>query len=123
MEPNTDHDQHQQHQQQPAVRPHTRLRRSRSPLYNYTALWADDLLPRSPHASPDSASSTNQLNPIAVHDSMAADRRRWTRWVCIGFLVCLVVNIVSIVVVAVTFSSDDDLTDNTLLEQFMKQAS
>jgi len=124
MQSNTDHRHHEQHQQQQtAIRPHTRLRRSHSPLYNYTALWAHDLLSRGPHTSHDSSTSTNPLNPIAVSDHMGIDRQRWTRRVCVGFLVCFLVNIFSIVYVTVTLSSVDDVTDSSLLQQFMSQAS
>lgn len=111
----------QQHQQQTAVRPHARLRRSHSPLYNYTVLWANDLLAHGPTASPNSSSSTNRLNPIAVHDHMVVDRRRWTRCVCVGFLVCFLVNVASAVFVFVTINSTDDVTDDALLQQFLRQ--
>jgi len=110
---------HHHHQQQQQQRPHTRLRRSHSPLYNYTALWARDLLPRGPHTTPSSSSSTNPINPIAVHDRMVIDRRHWTRLVCAGFLVCLLVNIASMVYVFVAANSADDV----LFQQFMSQAS
>lgn len=118
MESTTDHGPRQQQQQQTAVRPHADLRRTHSPLYNYTALWARDLLP---HASPDSSSSTNPLNPIAVHDRMAVERRRWTRLVCLGFLVCILANVASTVYVFVKLNADGDLSDRALLEQFMNQ--
>ena len=120
------HRQQQQHQQQhqtAAVRPHTRLRRSHSPLYNYTAVWAHDLLPRGPHTSPESSTSANPLNPVAVNERMVIGRRRWTRCVCLGFLVCFLVNIASIVFVTVRLSSADELSDNALIEEFLSQAS
>jgi len=130
MQSSTDHHHHHshhQHQQQTAsVRPHSRLRRSHSPLYNYTALWAHDLLARGPQhiTQPDSSSSTNSFNPIAVHDRNVSDRRRWTRCVCVGFVACLLVNIASIVFVSVTLGAADDLTTgNAPLQQFMNQAS
>jgi len=123
MQSTGDH-QHRQHQpQQTAVPSHAGLRRSHSPLYNYTALWAHDLVARGPHTSPGSSSSTNPLNPIAVHDRMVAERRRWTRWVCVGFLVCLLANVASTVFVFVTLNSDSDLSDNDLLQQFMSQVN
>ena len=110
---------------QTAVRQHANLRRSHSPLYDYTALWAHDLIARGPRRSstaPDSSSSTNPLNPIAVHDRMVAARRRWTRWVCLGAVVCLLVNVASTVFVVVAINSDTDLvTDSALLRQFMSQ--
>jgi len=122
MQSTTDHDGPQQ-QQQTAVRPHADLRRTHSPLYNYTALWARDLLRRDPHASPGSSSSTNPLNPIAVHERMVVARRRWTRSVCLGFLACILANVASTVFVFVKLDSDGDLTDDALLQQFMRQVS
>jgi len=117
------HHHHLHQQQQTTVRPHARVRRSHSPLYNYTAVWARDLLARGPHTSTESSSSTNPLNPVTVNERMVIDRRRWTRYVCLGFLVCFLVNIASIVFVTVRLSSADELTDNALINEFLSQAS
>ena len=122
MQSAVDRRRHHQQPQHPQTdgRQHTRLRRSHSPLYNYTALWAHDLLARgAPHTAPDSSSSTNRLNPIAVHDRMVMERRQWTRFVCACFSVCLIVNVISIVLVSVVFNP----ADSSLLKKFMRQAS
>jgi len=103
----------QQHQQQQRpVREHAGLRRTDSPLYNYTALWVNDLFPRGPNSS----SSTSPVNPI---DRMVKARQRWTRSVCAGFVVCLLANVASTVFVCVTLNSDRQITDHALIRQFM----
>jgi len=99
--------------QQTVVRSHASLRRTHSPLYDYTASWANDLFPPA-------------RNPIDAHDRMVAARRRWTRSVCVGFVVCLVANVASTVYVCVTLDTDhdddDDNDDDALIRQFMSQA-
>jgi len=113
----------QQPPPQTDVRQHARLRRSHSPLYNYTALWARDLLSRGSNTSPNSTSSDVPLNSSAVHDRLSLDRQRWTRCVCVFFVVCLLVNVASSVFVFVRLKSAADVTDDALFQQFMNQAS
>jgi hypothetical protein len=86
-------------------------------LYNYTTLWAKDLLPRSTTAP----ASDNCINPMLVNDYSISARRRWARCVCAGFLLSFVVNVASTVFVVVRLQSAATATDDRFVERFLRQ--